>query len=617
MEKYIRVDNFCLLKKIGEGKVADVFLGSDTKCNELVAIKRIERNNLTEHGIKNIRRELEILHKMNHQNIVSLKNYRKSANHYYIILEYCNGGDLFGYSKYYIKKTGHPLNEFYIQNIIKQIAPAIEYMHSKNIIHRDIKLENILINFDNYPNLPINGNLPPELKFKDKSLNKLFTIKIADLGYSKNLIKNNENSTILGNPINMAPDIIDKSINKESNNKSYNTSTDLWSLGVITYELLTGCPPFMGKTKDEIYQNIKKGIYTLPKYLKCSIEIISFINGLLQYYPEKRLNWEQIKEHPFIKNHPKDFNYIDLEMLKGNEKDQIEINSKGTDNLLWIFFKCQKLNMNIDKINEKEVEKPEIKKKINQSIVINEEVKKASEEKEIEVKKEKQIFEEMKAKAEQELKKAQLKKINEQRVKEKLINDENEIKNIKNDLILKAESQGQNSIEDEKKLEIIELKLEKNKNDKEANDKELKNTDQAISENKSIIEFAEKAINRNNINEINKLNKEKDEMENNNKKLKESNKNQKDENKEKLEANSKKIDKIQKKIDLLKSFVIIEQKKDIDEWEEIDDWEDIEILEENENLNNDSDDDNYIDFEDFAYEGYRIEKNYFEKFFSK
>ena len=356
----IRVDNYRLLKKIGEGKTGDVFLGIDTKSNTLVAIKRIERNNLTEHGIKNIRRELEILHKMNHQNIISLKNFRKSTNHFYIILEYCNGGDLYTYTKKYIKVNKHPLNELYIQNIIKQIAPAIEYMHSKNIIHRDIKLENILINFDNYPNLPENGNLPPELKFEDKSLNKLFTIKIADLGYSKDLIKDNEASTILGNPINMAPDIIDK----EKGKKTYNTSTDLWSLGVITYELLTGSPPFMGKTSEEIYQNIQKGIYTLPQNLKCSIEIISFINGLLQYYPEKRLNWEQIKEHPFINKNPNDFNYIDLEGLSGNEKDQIEINSKGTDNLLWIFFKCKKLNMNIDKINQKEVKKPEVKKMI-------------------------------------------------------------------------------------------------------------------------------------------------------------------------------------------------------------------------------------------------------------
>ena len=244
----IRVDNYRLLKKIGEGKTGDVFLGIDTKSNTLVAIKRIERNNLTEHGIKNIRRELEILHKMNHQNIISLKNFRKSTNHFYIILEYCNGGDLYTYTKKYIKVNKHPLNELYIQNIIKQIAPAIEYMHSKNIIHRDIKLENILINFDNYPNLPENGNLPPELKFEDKSLNKLFTIKIADLGYSKDLIKDNEASTILGNPINMAPDIIDK----EKGKKTYNTSTDLWSLGVITYELLTGSPPFMGKTSEEI-----------------------------------------------------------------------------------------------------------------------------------------------------------------------------------------------------------------------------------------------------------------------------------------------------------------------------------------------------------------------------
>ncbi len=70
-----------------------------------------------------------------------------------------------------------------------------------------------------------------------------------------------------------------------NNNKKYNTSVDLWSLGVITYELLTGSTQFLGKTSEEIFNNIKNGVYTLPKKLRPSIEIISFINGLLQYYP--------------------------------------------------------------------------------------------------------------------------------------------------------------------------------------------------------------------------------------------------------------------------------------------------------------------------------------------
>ena len=73
---------------------------------------------------------------------------------------------------------------------------------------------------------------------------------------------------------------------------------DLWPLGVITYELLTGITPFIGV--NELFKSIESGVYKLQNKLKPSVEIISLINGLLQYYPEKRLNWDQIREHPFL-----------------------------------------------------------------------------------------------------------------------------------------------------------------------------------------------------------------------------------------------------------------------------------------------------------------------------
>ena len=156
-------------------------------------------------------------------------------------------------------------------------------MHSNNIIHLDISLQNILINFNSYPNITKDGLLPPRLKFNDMSLHKSFSVKIADLGFAKDLLKDSEGSTILRSPMYMSPDIVLKHM--DNNNKKYNTSVDLWSLGVITYELLTGSTPFLGKTSEEVFNNIKNGVYTLPKKLRPSIEIISFINGLLQYYP--------------------------------------------------------------------------------------------------------------------------------------------------------------------------------------------------------------------------------------------------------------------------------------------------------------------------------------------
>ena len=98
--------------------------------------------------------------------------------------------------------------------------------------------------------------------------------------------------------------------------------------------------------------------------------------------------------------------------MNENEKNQIEINSKDCDNLLWVFFKSKNLNINIDKLNQKEVKKPEIKKEIDKNKVINEEVKKALEKERIELEKEKQKIKEMKTQAEQEKKKAEQEKIN-------------------------------------------------------------------------------------------------------------------------------------------------------------------------------------------------------------
>ena len=489
-----KVDNYRLMKIIGKGASADVYLSIDDKKKQLVAVKCMPKAKLNpERGEINLRRELEILHKMKHPNIVAIKNYFENSNNHYVVLEYCNGGDLFSYSKKYIAENKHPLNEVYIQKILQQLAPAMEYMHSNNIIHRDIKLQNILLNFNNVPNIPKNGGLPPEIEFKDMSLNKSFSVKIADLGYAKDLVKDNAGSTILGSPMYMSPDIVEKYTVDGKEDKKYNASVDLWSLGVITYELLTGSTPFHGKTYEEVFKAITKGKYNLPKNLKPSIEIISFINGLLQYYPEKRLNWSQIKSHPFLTRNPKDFNYIDLEMI--TDKNAVEINSKDSDNLLWIFFKCKNEHLKIDKMSNEQAEKPEVKKIIDKNKVINEEVKKALEQERIELEKEKQKIREMRAKAEEDKKKAEEEKLQRKKEQEKLINDEKNIKNLQERLIKETEQGKKNSEESNKKLKELEIKLQQIKNDKNTLDNKLKNVEQKISETEKIKKFAEKQIN--------------------------------------------------------------------------------------------------------------------------
>ena len=126
----------------------------------------------------------------------------------------------------------------------------------------------------------------------------------------------------------MSPDMAEKLIGNEDKNidTDYDKKYDIWCLGILTYELLTGKTPFEGNNTQETYKKIINGIYTFPNGLKISIEIISFIANLLQYCPYNRMNLYKIKEHPFLKKNVNDFKYIELD-----ENNNIEINIKVND----------------------------------------------------------------------------------------------------------------------------------------------------------------------------------------------------------------------------------------------------------------------------------------------
>ena len=477
MECPREISDYILLKKIKSSPVTDMFVGKYKNNNEIVFIKVFRKSGLNSETRKKLNGKIEILKKLRGSRcIIYEKALLKDENYYYLIFEYCNGGNLSEYAKDYIKENKKPINEFFIQKIIKQLVSGIESLHSKNIIHRNIKLENILLNFDNYLNIAKNGKLPEELTFENKSLNREFTVKIADFKESKELKEDNGTSTVIRN-VNNAPEIF----NSGKGNAEYSYKADLWSLGAITYELLTGLPPFEGKTSEEIFKSIEEGKYTLPNNLKCSIEIITFINGLLQYYPEKRLNLEQIKSHHFLNKNPEEFQYINLSI---NEKEKIEINTKDNDNLFWIFFKCN-FNFNINKIDQEEIQKSGFQKMLENNTVSNSEIKRTSEEEEIEKKREKLKIDAIKADSEEEIKKCQLENENLEKEQEKLLNDE---KNIIEELEKQKSDEGKNVEEKEKIVKVFELKLEKNKSDKETNNDKIKNNELNINEKKKILE---------------------------------------------------------------------------------------------------------------------------------
>jgi serine/threonine-protein kinase ULK/ATG1 len=189
------------------------------------------------------------------------------------------------------------------------------------------------------------------------------TIKIADLGYSTELGTSGVASTLCGTPINMAPDIINL-FNNPNKEQKYNNKVDLWSLGTITYELLIGVPPFYASTHLELFEMVKKGIYSLPNNLRLSIEAISFINGLLQFYPEKRFNWEDIKNHPFITNSYKTFHFVDLKTIDTDFKnpEQLQVDTRNCENFVWLLFQTNFSKLDLDKVDKNIYENPILEK---------------------------------------------------------------------------------------------------------------------------------------------------------------------------------------------------------------------------------------------------------------
>ena len=302
MQMQCVVDDFVLIKSIGKGNFGEVFLTQRKGYPQLYATKKMERSVCERPPLLDrLVHEIRILKYVNHPNIVKFIDLKKSMNHWYLVTEFVNGGSLTSNLKKYMQMYRRPFTEDIVQHIMRQIVDALRYLHFNKIIHRDLKLDNILVNF------------PTD--YDKQSLNmKSCQVKIIDFGFATVLNKEFTN-TILGTAPNMDPKILGQ-LTTGVKNEGYNESVDIWSLGTLCYEMVVGCSPFRAQNVKDLYQKVQKGNYIMPSTL--SDEIVSFIDSMLQQDNNKRSTAEQLMTHKFLVNPVNTFHAVNVKKIKAS-----------------------------------------------------------------------------------------------------------------------------------------------------------------------------------------------------------------------------------------------------------------------------------------------------------
>ncbi|CAD8132904.1 unnamed protein product [Paramecium pentaurelia] len=253
-EEYKQVQNYILQRTLGQGTFGKVKLGYHIIADEYVAIKILEKSRIEKQcDLTRIQREISILRKVCHPNVIKLYEILESESCVYLVMEYVKGGEL--------------LPENIAVRYFQQLVFATEYLHSQNITHRDLKPENLLIDENRQ-------------------------LKIADFGLSFiSETKGEYLKTACGSPCYAAPEMLLGKIYE-------GTKSDIWSCGIILFAMLCGYLPFEHENTQQLYELIKNSDFEKPEHL--SKNAIDILTNILVKDPNKRFNFEQIKQHPFF-----------------------------------------------------------------------------------------------------------------------------------------------------------------------------------------------------------------------------------------------------------------------------------------------------------------------------
>ena len=362
----MKIGNLTLLKLIGKGTMGEVYLSSKKDCKEHFATKKVTKEYADRPQVKKyFINEISILKRLKHNKIVKLIDLKQTPSHYYIVMEYCNGGSLLHCLRKFITIYKKPFSEEIVQYLMRQIVRGVKYIHEKGIIHRDLKLDNILVKFYSQEDLDKYNMMKTHIKVSDFGISAKIGDKLAH--------------TALGSPAYMDPFILKKlnERNDLANSEGYDQSADIWSLGAMCYEMLTGKRVFTGRNIKDLYKKVELGDYSLPTHL--SKEVVSFINAMLQYDSKRRLNIEELSRHHFLTKDTKDFSSIDFALVSNKlGTNGIYFNTKNNDTLWNIFNEETEVKLNkiptrildTKSYPENTAIENEIEKKTNQMIKI-------------------------------------------------------------------------------------------------------------------------------------------------------------------------------------------------------------------------------------------------------
>ena len=267
---------------LGEGHFASVrtaYKRREYSSRKLFAVKSISLKKLTEKEYKDLIHEVDIISRLEHPHIIKFYETYHDKDYFHIVTELCRGNNL----NTRLKKAGGRMKEEHVRIIMMKILHALNYCHSSGVVHRDLKPDNIV--FESPNNEEEDG--------EEEENNNNFNIKIIDFGLSALKKKSEKLHTILGTPYYMAPEVL---------KGDYNEKCDIWSIGAIAYNLLSGTEPFKGDTSNKIFAKI---LYTEPdynsdKFRNTSQLAIDFIKKCFVKDPDKRINCQEGLSHPWF-----------------------------------------------------------------------------------------------------------------------------------------------------------------------------------------------------------------------------------------------------------------------------------------------------------------------------